>query len=115
MVVEKITREPKYVSRRRRFSVEANQTINWLLITLTALIVVLSSSYILLKSKSAQQVYLLTDIQKNRTKLQSESESLNAKLVEALSFQTLEGTKQVKNMSETESKTFVERPKKKKT
>lgn len=115
MVVDKITRKTKYASRRTRFSVEANQTINWLLITLTALILVLSSSYILLKSKSAQQVYLLTDIQKNRTKLQSESEGLNAKLVEALSFQQLEGTNQVKSMAEAESKTFVERPKKKKT
>ncbi len=112
MVVDKITRQNTYTNNRRRFSVEANQTITWLLITLTALIVGLSLSYIYLKSRSAQQAYLLSQIQEDRTNLQNQNQGLNAKLVDALSFQSIEETDQVKVMGEAENKTFVEPPQK---
>lgn len=114
MIIEKIQRQPRYLVNRTRLSVHTNQTINWLVITLIVLILVLSGSYLFLKSRSAQQAYLLSQIQEDHNRLKNENEGLNAKLVEALSFQKLEETERVKDMTEAENKTFVQPPKKKK-
>lgn len=114
MVVDRIKRKPHYVSGRKRLSVETDNTISSLIITLTIIIVILSGSYLFLKSRSSQQAYLLSQIQDEHTRLQNTNEGLNAKLVEALSFNKIEDAEQIKIMSEPESKTYITPPTKKK-
>lgn len=92
---------------REPLSLKINKTIFALVITLGLMIVILAVLFLTMVSSSGQKGYLLKELQIQNNQLQTENEKLKTELTEKLSFQKIENTEKVKEMTKPEAKVFI--------
>ncbi len=95
------------ILNRETFSRATNKTITMLVLTLGAMIIILSAVFITMTSATSQKGYELKQLQLANEQLQLTSEKLRGDVTESRSFTSVEETEKVQEMSPPEFKKYV--------
>lgn len=93
--------------KRITLAVETEKTIKALIITLTAMILVLGTTFIMTLSQTTQRGYALEQAKLKNEHLKDENTNLSTKITEATTYHSLENSPEISDMNKTENKTFV--------
>ncbi len=92
---------------RETFSRTTNKTITMLVLTLGAMIIILSAVFITMTSATSQKGYELKQLQLENEQLQVQNEKLRGEVTESRSFTSVEETEKVQDMTLPETKKYV--------
>lgn len=96
---------------RETLSSNVRRTITLLILTLGAMIIVLSSILISMTSNTAQKGYEFTQLKNKNADLQLDHEKLKTELNETLAINKIENSTQLKAMAEPEQKQYLTKKK----
>lgn len=111
MGVIEYTKRDRKIRVKQSLRIETQKTIKALIITLTAMIIVLSVFFLAFTTHGSERGYALAQAKLKNKDLKSQAANLKAKLTNITSFTELDGTEQVTDMTplSNENKTYVTR------
>ncbi|MBI2634515.1 hypothetical protein HYW82_02490 [Candidatus Peregrinibacteria bacterium] len=100
-------KKPRRTYTKITLSAETEKAVRSLIITLSAMIVVLAVAFLAFTNKSSQKGYTLEQIKLKNEELKTDNSNITAKLTDSTAFSKLEDSGQIEKMQEAESKTYV--------